>query len=232
MPAVRPLPTLLPVISLKLQSQLGPATCTPLCSAFQLRVATLGGDSSGSSGSDEEGPAAGTLPVDADDDNPFANFEQQAGAQGAKILRHRARLACHVTGVAPAATVTTTPRPSPSPPRCYRPNRPASQGSPLLTPHPPPHKHTHMHATPPCLRPAGPGGAGQGQEPCCQGVCAHVQPAARQRHGGGGGPQGACVCGVCGVGEGGVGWGWRWTPRWGGAFGGGGGGLPGAVAGV
>lgn len=59
--------------------------------AFQLRVATLGGDSSGSSGSDEEGPAAGTLPVDADDDNPFANFEQQVQAAQAKAKSHAAK---------------------------------------------------------------------------------------------------------------------------------------------
>lgn len=59
------------------------------CRAFQLRVVTLGGNSSGSS-SDEEGPAAGMAPVDADDDNPFANFEQQAGANSAGAGRRGA----------------------------------------------------------------------------------------------------------------------------------------------
>lgn len=58
--------------------------------AFQLRVVTLGGNSSGSS-SDEEGPAAGMAPVDADDDNPFANFEQQVQAAQAKAKSQAAK---------------------------------------------------------------------------------------------------------------------------------------------
>ncbi|KAL4437025.1 hypothetical protein ABPG75_004164 [Micractinium tetrahymenae] len=59
--------------------------------AFQLRVVTLGGDSSSDGSSDEEGAAAGSAPADADDDTPFANFEQQVQAAQARAKRHAAK---------------------------------------------------------------------------------------------------------------------------------------------
>ncbi len=177
-----------------------------LCSAFQLRVVTLGADSSGSSGSDEEGPAAGTLPVDADDDNPQATFEQQVGVEPDPTPRRTSLLARFVAWASSRAA-----RPEAWPPaelaRCGclgRLDAAVKFGATCSLPAAPAYPWACRQRAglpdagagaqlprPTRDRFAGPGSASQGQEPRGKRVRADVQPAACQRHGRGGRPKGA-----------------------------------------